>query len=76
MNDFRQSRNNQRFPNTAFQMPGASPFGNTTIFIGGGTPTNTGNDPNGNGELGNFLQTVLSQITTGLTGGVPGHFPL
>lgn len=76
MKDFSSSQNNQRFPNTAFQIPGVSPFGNTAIFWGGGPSTHDGSEQNGTGELGNFLQSVITQITSGLTGGGHGHFPL
>lgn len=76
---FSQSRSNQRYPGAGFQLPGGAAFGNTTIFIGGGPSPNDGHDPSGNADLGNFFQSVLTQLATGLTGGGGGggaHFPL
>ncbi len=73
---FRQSRTGQRRAGGTFQVHGGAPFGNTTIFIGGGPAQNNGQDPNGNVDLGNFLQTILTQLAGGLTGGAGGHFPL
>jgi hypothetical protein len=70
-----QSRSNQRRPGGTYQVQGSTPFGNTTIFIGGGQTPNDGNDPNGHGDIGNFLQTILTQLAGGLTGGAGGHFP-
>ncbi|CAF0923052.1 unnamed protein product [Adineta steineri] len=65
-----QSRINQRRTGGGtFQIHGATPFGNTTIVIGGGQSPNDGHNPHGNGDLGNFLQTVLTQLAGGLTGG-------
>jgi len=68
-----QSRSGQRRVAGTFQIHGGAPFGNTTIFIGGGPSPNNGNDPNGTGDLGNFLQTILTQFAGGLAGG--GNFP-
>lgn len=76
MHLFSQSRTNPRYQPGTFQMPGATPFGNTTIFFGGGPSPNDAHDPTTNGDLGHFLQTVLTQFATGMTGGVGGHFPL
>jgi len=70
-----QSRSDQRRPGGPFQVHGGTPFGNTTIFIGGGPSPNDGHDPNGNVDLGNFLQNVLTQLAGGFTGGGGGHFP-
>ncbi len=71
---FSQSRSAPRRAGGTFQIHRGMPFGNTTIFIGGGPSTNDGNDASGNVDLGNFLQTVLGQLAGGLTGG--GHLPL
>ncbi len=74
---FSQSRSDQRRSGGTFQVHGSgTPFGNTTIFIGGGPSPNDGHDPNGNVDLGNFLQNVLTQLAGGFTGGGGGHFPL
>ncbi len=77
---FSQSRSNQRRPGGTYQVHNVPPFGNTTIFIGGGQSPNDGNNPNGNVDIGNFLQTILTQLAGGLTGGGGGggvgHFPL
>ncbi|UJR16536.1 hypothetical protein I4U23_003436 [Adineta vaga] len=64
-----QSRGNQRRTGGTFQIHGATPYGNTAIVFGGGPSSNDGYNLNGNGDLGNFLQTLLSQLAGGLTGG-------
>lgn len=75
---FSQSRSSQRRTGGTFQIHGGAPFGNATIVIGNGPSANDGNNTNGNGDLGNFLQTILTQIAGGLGGGGGGgpQFPL
>ncbi|CAF3328368.1 unnamed protein product [Rotaria socialis] len=71
-----QSRSGQRRTGGTFQVHGGAPFGNATIVIGNGPSANDGNNTNGNGDLGNFLQTILTQIAGGLGGGGGGpQFP-
>lgn len=71
----RQPRANPRRPHGGpFQFHGATPFGNTTIIIGGGPSANDGSQMPGNGDLSNFLQTLLTQLTGVGVGG--GPFPL
>ena len=67
----RQSRSNQRRVGGAFHIHSDVPYRNATIFIGSGHSVNDENNPNANGDLGNFLQTILTQIAGGFTGG-PG----
>ncbi|CAF1105163.1 unnamed protein product [Rotaria sp. Silwood1] len=71
-----QSRSQRRTGGT-FQIHSGAPFSNTTIVFGGGPSTNDANNPNGNGDLGNFLQNILTQLAGGLTGGGGGgaQFP-
>ena len=70
----RQSRSSQRRTGGTFQIHSGAPFGNATIVIGGGPSPNDGNNPNG--DLGNFLQTILTQLTGGLAGAGGPQFPL
>ncbi|CAF1241449.1 unnamed protein product [Rotaria magnacalcarata] len=46
------------------QFHGSTPFGSTTIFIGGGHPSNNANQTN-NPDIGNFFQTVFTQLAGG-----------
>lgn len=58
------------------QFHSSSPYGNTTIFIGGsGHPTNDGAHQHESPDLGTFFQTVIAQIAGGGGGGGP-QFPL
>lgn len=50
---------------------GPTSFGGTTIYIGGGHPTNNGAHQNDNVDIGTFFQTVLGQLAGGFVGGVP-----
>jgi hypothetical protein len=52
---------------------GSTPFGNTSVFIGG-HPTNNGDDHQP--DMGTFFQTVFAQLTGGLSGGGGGQYPL
>ena len=71
----RQPRTNpRRHHGGAFQLHGATPFGNTTIIVGGGPAVNDVGQMPGNGDLGNFLQTLLTQLTGVGIAGAP--FPL
>jgi len=49
------------------QFHGSTPFGNTTIFIGGGGghPSNPRHYQNDNADIGTFFQTVLAQLVGG-----------
>lgn len=71
-----QPQSNSRRQGGTFQIHG-TPFGNTTIFIGGSPSTNDINDVHGNGnvEIGNFFGNILTQLATGLTG-AGAAFPL
>ncbi|CAF0986316.1 unnamed protein product [Adineta ricciae] len=72
-----QPRANPRRPHGgAFQFHGATPFGNTTIIVGGGPSVNDGGQIPGNGDLSNFLQTLLTQLTGVGVGGAPFPFPI
>ncbi|CAF2547788.1 unnamed protein product [Rotaria sp. Silwood2] len=63
---FSHSRSNQSRNPNRFRFHGSTPFGNTTIVIGGGShPSNIGNNQTNNPDLGTFFQTVLSQIVGG-----------
>lgn len=73
---FSQSRSGPRRTGGTFQIHGTAPYGNTTIVIGSGSGTNDGNNANGNRDFGNFLETILTQIAGGLTGGTGPQFPL
>ncbi|CAF4775248.1 unnamed protein product, partial [Rotaria sp. Silwood2] len=72
--NFSQSRSQRRTGGT-FQIHSGAPFDNTTIVIGGGSSINDGNNSNENGDLGNFLQTIFTQLAGGLTGGGGAQFP-
>lgn len=75
MRRFSLSHSNARRAGGSFQVHSSAPFGNTTIFIGGGPSANNVNEGNGNVDLGNFLQNILTQLAGGLTGGA-GALPL
>jgi len=56
---------------TGFQVHGTMPMGHTTIVFRGQGPNDGMDQHHGNGvvDLGTFFQTVLAQLTGGLTGG-------
>lgn len=60
-----QSRSNPNRAAGTFQFHGGVPFGNATIVIGSGHGANERNNPNANGDLGNFLQSILAQLVGG-----------
>lgn len=70
-----QPQSNPRRAGGAFQFHGSSPYGNTTIYFGGGPSTNNVNDGSGNLEMGHFLENVLTQLATGLNSGIGAGFP-
>ncbi|CAF4589984.1 unnamed protein product, partial [Rotaria magnacalcarata] len=63
-NNFSHSRIGQPRNHGRAQFHGSTPFGSTTIFIGGGHPSNNANQTN-NPDIGNFFQTVFTQLAGG-----------
>jgi hypothetical protein len=62
---FSRSRSGRSRHGGRIQFHGSTPFGNTTIFIGGGHPSNSRQSHNDNADLGTFFQTALAQLVGG-----------
>jgi len=61
-----RSRSGQSRSGARIHFHGSTPFGTTTIFIGGGHhPTHNGNHQHPSPDIGTFFQTVLAQLAGG-----------
>lgn len=66
-----QAQGGPRHVGETLQFHSPNAYGNTTIFIGG-HPTH---DPNGNGDFGTLIQSIMTQLAGGLVGTATPQFP-